>query len=108
MLLPHGRNCTLNQLRTALSFVQDSVPAAAADVRSSDVLLCGLKLTYLEFVMSCIAIAADMVTKDEPLLTKVRLQNFMQHITDNHLRQTPKKDISSLCCDLALNSFRRV
>jgi hypothetical protein len=44
---------------------------AEASVRSSDVLMCGLKLTYLEFGLSCIAIAADLVKKDEPLLTKV-------------------------------------
>lgn len=40
---------------------------------ASDVLFCGLRLTYVEFVLSCIAIAANMVTKDDGLLSKVQL-----------------------------------
>ena len=42
-------------------------------VMASDVLFCGLRLTYVEFVLSCIAIAANMVTKDDGLLSKVQL-----------------------------------
>jgi hypothetical protein len=45
--------------------------SACGGVCSSDTLFCGIKLTYFEFILSCIAIAADMITKDEPLLAKV-------------------------------------
>lgn len=62
-----------------LLVVQDmsSTQAVKSSVSSSDALLCGVKLTYLEFVMSCIALAAEKVTKDESLVAKVCMQKPM-------------------------------
>lgn len=47
--------------------------SADGGVRSSDALFCGMKITFFEFIISCVAIAADMVAKGEPLLSKVLL-----------------------------------
>ena len=60
--------------------MQDSVPCAEAGVKASDVLFCSLRLTYVELVLGCIAIAADLVTKDDGLLSKVRLMHALHAV----------------------------
>lgn len=44
-------------------------PAVSASM--SDILFCGARLSYLEFVLSCLSISQDVVSKEGSQLSKV-------------------------------------